>query len=634
MKKHSKFVDKLRYKIDNLFSKGTAALILSLFLISLVIIILAALIVTVAKLRMTHETTPLTFGEAFWRSLLRTLDAGTMGADTGKGFRLVMFLLPTLAGIFIISTLIGVLSSGIEGKLEELRKGRSKVIENSHYVVLGWSEQIFTIISELIIANQNKSHSTIVILADKDKVEMEDSIRHLVGHLKHTRVVCRSGNPIELTDLGIASLETSKAIIVLSPDEENPDSEVIKIVLAIIRNTNHRATPFHVVAELRDEKNMEAAKLIGKGEVEWVLVGDFIARIIAQTCHQSGLSAIYTELLDFEGDEMYLFADPSLTGKTIGDTLHLFEKNAVFGFKPKDGIASLNPPVNTQIKDGDQIVVIAEDDSKIFMDGKPVIQHDLIVKGSKEIASPEQTLILGWNWRASRIIRELDNYVPPDSKILAVANIDNFEHVAHACCPEIQNQTITFMQGDTCDRKTLDSLNITKYNHIIILAYCDRMVAQKADSITLITLLHLRDIVDQKNGKCTIVSEMLDIRNRNLAEITRADDFIVSDKLVSLLITQIAENKNLSSMFADIFNAEGSEVYLKPAGQYVKLNVPVNFYTIVESAKQRNELAIGYRIKSLVHDPEKMYGVVLNPRKSQEVIFSDQDKIVVAAEEL
>lgn len=634
MKKHSRFTDNLRYKIDNLFSKGTGALIFSLFLVSIVIILLSALIVTLGKFRMANESEPLTFSEAFWRSLLRTLDAGTMGADTGQGFRLVMFLLPTLGGLFIISTLIGVLANGIQNKLEDLRKGRSRVIENGHYVILGWSEQIYTIISEMMIANQSKSRSTIVILADRDKVEMEDSIRHLVGHSRRTKVVCRSGNPIELSDLGIASLETSKAIIVLSPDDENPDSEVIKIVLAIIRNANNRATPFHVVAELRDEKNMEAAQLIGKGEVEWVLVGDFIARIIAQTCHQSGLSVIYTELLDFEGDEMYMFSDPALVGKTIGETLNLFEKNAVFGYKSKDGIALLNPPVNTKIQPGDQLVVIAEDDLQIFMDGEPAIQNDLIVKAKPAKVTPEKTLILGWNWRASRIIRELDNYVPPNSKILAMADIEDFEQVARSCCPKIKNQTISFIKGDTCDRKTLDNLEITKYNHIIILAYCDRMDFQKADSFTLITLLHLRDIVDQKNGKCTIVSEMLDIRNRNLAEITRADDFIVSDKLVSLLMTQIAENKSLSAVFADIFNAEGSEVYLKPAGQYVQLGTPVNFYTVVESARQRNELAVGYRVAALAHEPEKMYGVVLNPQKTKAVIFTEKDKIVVAAEEL
>ena len=50
---------------------------------------------------------------------------------------------------------------------------------------------------------------------------------------------------------------------------------------------------------------------------------------------------------------------------------------------------------------------------------------------------------------------------------------------------------------------------------------------------------------------------MLDLRNRALAEVTRADDFIVSDRLVSLLMAQVAENPQLNAVFADLFDAGG-----------------------------------------------------------------------------
>ncbi len=67
-----------------------------------------------------------------------------------------------------------------------------------------------------------------------------------------------------------------------------------------------------------------------------------------------------------------------------------------------------------------------------------------------------------------------------------------------------------------------------------------------------------------------MVSEMIDIRNRNLADVTRADDFIVSDKLISLMLAQISENKQLNAVFTDIFDPEGSEIYLKPANAYIE----------------------------------------------------------------
>lgn len=109
----------------------------------------------VSLLHITPEgETPLNFWEAFWRNLMRTLDAGTMGGDAGWGYRIAM-LVVTIGGVFVISTLIGILSSAIEGKLEELRKGRSRILEEKHTIILGWSEQIFTIVSELVAANAN-----------------------------------------------------------------------------------------------------------------------------------------------------------------------------------------------------------------------------------------------------------------------------------------------------------------------------------------------------------------------------------------------------------------------------------------------------------------------------------------------
>lgn len=164
--------DRIRYAFDNFMSRGTVALVGGLGLVSLLMICLAGGIITIGgRLLAPEGSDHLTFIEATWVSLMRTLDAGTMGGDVGWGFRLVM-LGVTLGGIFIVSTLIGVLTTGVEGKLDELRKGRSVVLESGHTLILGWSSQVFTILSELMIANANQRKARIVVLADRDKVEI------------------------------------------------------------------------------------------------------------------------------------------------------------------------------------------------------------------------------------------------------------------------------------------------------------------------------------------------------------------------------------------------------------------------------------------------------------------------------
>ena len=146
-------------------------------------------------------------------------------------------------------------------------------------------------------------------------------------------------------------------------------------------------------------------------------------------------------------------------------------------------------------------------------------------------------------------------------------------------------------------------------------------------------LLHLRRICEESGKDLKIVSEMLDLRNRDLAVVTKADDFIVSDKLISLLMSQVSENKSLMAVFNDLFDADGSEIYLKPVTDYVSPGVSLNFYTLLESARRKGEVAIGYRINKDAYDASKAFGVTVNPVKSNVVTFTEHDRVIVIAED-
>ncbi|MBI4314409.1 MAG: potassium transporter TrkA [Chloroflexi bacterium] len=625
--KNASVADRLRYQFDNFMSKGTIALIVGLAVASFAIIFLISLVVWI-----THAA-DFSFGELMWMALLRTLDSGTMGGDSGTPQFLGGMLAVTFGGIFIISALIGIINNGIEDKLDELRKGRSNVIESGHTVILGWSPQVFSIISELAIANANQRRPRIVVLGAEDKVEMEDAIHDRVPKLGRTRVVCRTGSPIDLDDLDMVSLQTSKSVIVLSPEGDDPDTHVIKTMLAITNGPNRRPGPYHIVAEIHDPRNMDAARMVGRDEVELVLVGGLISRITVQTCRQSGLSVVYTELLDFGGDEIYFKTEPTLAGKTYGESLSAYDRSSVMGLSFADGRVQLNPPMGTVLATGDEIIAISEDDDTIVLSGRKdhAVNAAAIRRAALPAPQPERTLILGWNWRVPTILHELDHYVAPVSAVTVVADFPDGEAEIAAHCPDLAHQTVGYQLGDTTDRRTLDSLAIPTYQHVIILC-SDALEEQKADARTLITLLHLRDIADRTGHSFSIVSEMLDIRNRTLAEVTRPDDFIVSEKLVSLMLSQISENKRLNAVFGDMFDPEGSEIYLKPVTHYVAVGRPLNFYTVLEAARQQGETAIGYRIRANAADAARAYGVVVNPAKAEPVTFAEGDKIIVIAE--
>ncbi len=626
---------RLRYAFDNYMSRGTVALIGGLFVLSLLVIVVVSVVVLVSgTLRASATTEGIDTAELLWRSLLRTLDPGTMGQDAGSVPFVLAMLTVTLGGIFVISTLIGVISTGIQGKLDELRKGRSIVLEDNHTVILGWSPQVFDIISEIVLANANKRRQRIVVLADRDKVEMETEIRRRLPNTLTTRVVCRSGSPIDLDDLALASLQTSRSIIVLSPEADDPDTDVIKTLLAITNDPSRRPEPYHVVTEIRDSRNVDVARLASKGEAQLVLGGELIGRIAAQTCRQPGLSIVYMELLDFGGDEIYFFEEPSLVGRQFGEALTVYKAASLIGIVPVGEQPHLNPSMERVIAAGDRLIFIAEDDDKIVRTDPPAgtPRDEQIVIGIGVQAGIERTLVLGWNSRTPQLLVELDRYVSAGSQVLVIAEGVGVADQVEAVGRRLQRLELSFRAAETTDRAVLNAVTAEGYEHVVVMSYSDTLDEQRADAHTLVTLLHLRDIEAQRGESFTIVSEMLDVRNRALAHVTRADDFIVSGKLVSLTMSQLAENPALRAVFDDLFDEEGSEVYLKAAGDYVRLNEPVDFYTVVESARRRGQVCFGYRVLAEADQPAKSYGVVINPDKARDVTFTDDDKIIVLAE--
>ena len=309
-----------------------------------------------------------------------------------------------------------------------------------------------------------------------------------------------------------------------------------------------------------------------------------------------------------------------------------YETATVIGIVGADGSVRVNPDHATILDASDRLICIATDDSAIQLSddrSEPAAME--LPDRANRVVSPEHTLILGWNWRTPEVIRNLDAYVAPGSTVTIVCTQEFATIEAWQAQSALTNMTITVHDADSTDREVLDALQVVNFHHIIVMAISDALDAEQADACTLVTLLQLRDISDKVGSPFTIVSEMLDVRNRRLAEVTKADDFIVSNRLVSLILAQVAENKHLNAVFQELFDPEGCEIYLKPVTDYVIPEVEVTVATLVEQAHQRGEIAIGYRIEALSQDAQQQYGVVINPAKSRVVTMQAADALIVIA---
>lgn len=619
------FRQRLRYRFDSAIAKGTSSVVWWLGYATIALILLAAFVLVVFGI--TFGDDKLSLLEASWQALVRTLDPGVVGADFGWPFR-VVGLLVTLGGIFIVSTLIGLLANGISEKLDELRKGRSPVLEENHTLILGWSPKLLTIISELMIANENQSKACIVVMAPEDKVFMEDEIRSRVEHKGNTRIVCRTGNPADTHDLELVNPSGSRAIIVLSPLDPSPDAQVIKTVLALMHK-DPGIKRLNVVAELTDARNSDALKNVTDGRISTVVSSDIIARVTAQVCRQSGLSVVYQELLDFDGDEIYFSEQKDLVGKTFRHALLSFPTSSVIGVRRANGECELNPPMDGVFQPGDSVIAISEDDDTVTMTGSTLAIADSASNAPHDsLEQRENVLVMGWNALGPQILHQLDGYVAPGSTVHVEYDPEHVQLKDLELVEEFSNLEVSVSKAkdDVALRALLEE---TDFDHVIVLCYRHGMSVAEADARTLMTLLQLRRLLGEvaPDRKISIVTELLDVADVNLATVANPDDFIVSEQLVSLMLAQIAENRDLDMVFGDLFDSDRSEIVLRPVASYLQPSESQTFGDAVAAAAAFGESAIGYRRASNGNGAGP--SIAVNPPKSEVTRFSPDDQLIV-----
>jgi hypothetical protein len=639
---------KLRYRFDNLMARGVGAQILVLAVCALILIVVTATLLVIVGVAPPVEEggDKPGFGRLLWSGLMHTLDAGTVSGDAGSWVFLFIMLGITIGGIFVLSALIGILTGGFGDMIQNLRKGRSLVVERDHTVILGWNAKIEALLAELAEANANRPGAAVAILADRDKVEMDDHVRELLGKGRGMRVVTRSGSPLSIGDLGIVNLAAARAIIVLAPEASgeggemeghDADTAVLKTLLAVVKATGGRpdgaAGGPHVVAEVQSDKTLAVARMVVGEKAALVHTPPLISRLLVQTGRQSGLSVVISELLSFDGDEIYMQREPRLTGKTFREVISAYDDSAVLGVIGPAGEILLPPPLERPCVEGDQIIAVSRDDDTVLPNGKgPIFDEAAIAPATARAAArPERTLVLGDSVRLHLVLRELDAYVAPGSETLVVGE-DPEARQRVSQDATFGHMRVTYRVGDVTDRDVLDALDVTAFDHLLVLSESRGRSQELADARTMITLLHLRDIMRRAGKTVPITSEILDAESRELASVAEADDFIVSNALVSLVVSQLAENRRLARVLDELFSEQGYEIYLKPATDYLRPGVETDFYTVVEAAARRREVAIGWRRMAESADETTQFGVRLNPRKSTRFTVAPEDRVIVLAE--
>ena len=169
---------------------------------------------------------------------------------------------------------------------------------------------------------------------------------------------------------------------------------------------------------------------------------------------------------------------------------------------------------------GDAVIAIALDNSEldVAIPAAGAIDEPRIVEAAPTAPVSDATLVLGYNHRAPIVLSELADYAGPDSRVVVVADVGP-ERVATA---HQQRPRGVLHPGPARPTARCSTASTSPpIDRVIVLAYSDDLDIQQADARSLVTLLHLRDIAERTGGEFTIVSELLDPDNADLARYRR-----------------------------------------------------------------------------------------------------------------
>jgi len=651
----------LRYKFDNFMAKGSKSIFISLTVVFLAVLgflsLMRGVIMALAPNRSQyHLQDGLNKGDGvadgFFHQVyiawLQMTDPGNMAQDIGST---PLYWLPSvlagIAGIILSSILIAVITTAILQKLEDLRRGKSKVIEDGQTLILGWDEQrVVEILRELIIANESEDNPSIVVLAETPKEEMDDYLALVLPETQNTRVVTRSGSTSSLPNLQVASVESAKSVIVLGDTSEEStteqknesDAKVIKMILAVAAS---RADddPVNIVAEFYNHRHADILQKNVAHPITVLDTNDVVAKVIVQTSRSEGLSVVYAEILSFDGCEMYFYG-ADWGGMSFDDVQFHFTDGICLGIRSEDGALNVHPEPGTELSDGDEVLILAEDDSTIDFVAQPVATpRDLALRPGRIEPMIENELIIGWNAKAPILIREYDEYVLEGSSVTVMLRsaAPDVAEAIRQLDEDTDNISIRLLEQDPMEFDNLVGVDPANLNNIIILSRSgDNVDSETTDSETLMILLLLRNILDAADTELEtkLITEVMDSSNQELVSRAGVKDFIISNRLISNLLAQLSEEADMKRVYDDLFQEDGSEIYLKPAATYFDtFPVTVSYADCIGIANKRAEICLGVKVKANEHNAAENFGVKLIPEKTKSYTLNAEDCLVVLAED-
>ena len=563
----------IKYRIDRMLNKGLFYQLM-LLVFAIIILLLTVSIFIIVAFKYPPK-------QAFWDSLMQFIDTGNISSVEGNTGIVITFLLVTFVGVCGWGSLIAMINKALQDRINNLSKGNAFIMEKNHAIILGYGEEALTIVEEFIMAKVK----TIIILSEHNVDVIRKRVSFIKGY-KNTNIIIREGTTSRIENIKLLNIGKSSSISIIN----NDDTESLNILLALkkIIEEDEIDKKINICVLVHEEDTIEIIKSIeDKNFVIHVIYKyEILYKLIAQSIIYTGLSNVYEDLFSNDGNifcienehhyEDYSFKDAALK--------YLDKGMILLGITKEDRSQLLIPNYDYVIKKENRLVFLSRNDNddsvKEYSNIKPSI-----------IKYKNNILLICEEKRYVEIIKEISEY--------------------------IENHSITMLSYDSIKSERnkykfiLEKLKKENTTKIVLISE-DNITDVKSINVLLI----IRQIIRKENLNIAILSLLNSIQKRNLIYSDDVRDFIVSGKLIGMLMAQASLSSNILYIFCGLLSKNGKDIIMSPYADY--FNESKSFKDVYLYFIQKKTILIGVK---------RYNDVILNP--NYDTMLYNKDEIII-----
>lgn len=500
--------------------------IITLLVINLLILVVASLIAFIVD---TNKYDKYFFNGNYFEALVTSIK-WMIAPNTITSYNVHEYLTMLILAVVIITiemvlfsgAIIAMVTTSLRNYIDKKSKARGKILISDHFVILNWNSKVPDIILNLMLKGYKKN---IVILSNQNKEYIENEIKSLfltneISFKSKVNLIIKEGDTLLRSNLEDISIEKASKICIMVRDDMvdgdddnilNSDLLNLKIILRLgsfdinpncqtVVETDSDQTRGQIENLLYTVQSLKKMKIIP------VSFNKKIGQIIAQSLVEPKMAELYLELFSFSGSEFY--------SVDYDGEIKDYQKWYTDGI----AVAKIN-----------KLFVLSRDEKNLLKKREHELINDNKFKVIEKKQSPKSTIfIIGKNKKSEFIVDNLKR-----SQETSDFDFDLLEYGKN--------------DNDKLIRDIKEREGIKK----VLILSDDNIGAESYDANVFVTLIELSKAFPKKEN-LTYITELLDSRNLSSVRDFNIKNTIISNKMMSLLITQLVMNEDSKKFYDKI----------------------------------------------------------------------------------